>query len=239
MFERVRAHSGLRSVSWHGWGFGGLFSRCHAALAAPGDIANRVLVGTSVDYHDNGVLGARYRALYRWAQWPECWTGVVAHRLWPGQLRFPGWRKAPVFKATSPVASAKSDRGLLRNLYDEAAVRAHATQAAVLDHTVAYPGSVVAHVADRLWVNSVLGAGWLPMVGEAPVLVAVDVSSDNITGCGDAIATRARSRAMTRCVTSAAIICGTIRGGHVGIVSNTTAQTEIWARIAGCLVART
>ena len=238
MLERVRAHSGVRAVSLHGWSFGGLFSLCHAAQAAPGDIANLVLVGTPVDYHDNGVLGERYRALLRRARWLRRWTGLDAHRLPPGLLRSPGWLNALVFKATSPAASAKSYLGLLRNLHDEAAVRAHATQAAFLDDMVAYPGGVVADFIDRLWVDNVLGSGRLPVAGEAPTLAAVDVPIYNITGRGDAIVTPACSRAMTRFVASPDITCETVRGGHVGIVSSATARTETWGRIADWLIAR-
>lgn len=56
--EQVRAHSGKRRLSLHGWSFGGLFGLCHAAIAGD-DIANLVLIGTPVDYHDNGELGER------------------------------------------------------------------------------------------------------------------------------------------------------------------------------------
>lgn len=238
MLDCVRDHSGATDLNLHGWSFGGLFSLCHTARVENAGIANLVLVGAPVDYHDNGVLGARYRTLSRRAKWLRDKTGLTAHRIPPFFLRSPGWMNSLVFKATSPMASIRSYLELLRNLHDGEAVRAHATNAAFLDNMVAYPGGVVQDFIDYLWVDNVLGYGKLPMAEAGPTLSAVNVPIYNISGRGDVIVTPSCSQAMTKFVASDDVTCETIKGGHVGIVSSTTAQTQTWARMADWLIAR-
>ena len=237
MLERVRTHSGQRRLSLHGWSFGGLFSLCHAAIA-PDDIANLVLVGAPVDYHDNGVLGERYKALSRRAQWLRDKTGIDAHRLPVSLLRSPGLVNSLVFKLTSPMAAVRSYANLLRNLHDEDYVSAHATNAAFLDEMVAYPGGVVADFIDYLWVDNVLGHGRLPMPTPPAGLSQVTAPIFNLSGRGDVIVTTACSQAMLRHVASADVTCQTVKGGHVGIVSGEAALSETWGPIADWLIER-
>ena len=235
--DRVRAHSGVARLNLHGWSFGGLFSLCHAAIAPEG-IANLVLVGAPVDYHDNGVLGERYKALARAGHWTHDKTGLTAHNIPPTLLRSPGVLNSLVFKATSPMAAVRSYAGLAANLHDEAYVSNHATNAAFLDDMVAYPGGVVADFIDYLWIDNVLGEGHLPMADPPADLADVQAPILNISGRGDPIVTPSCSQAMTRFVASDDVTCRTIRGGHVGIVSSETALTETWEEIADWLIAR-
>lgn len=237
MLEQIRAHSGTRRLNLHGWSFGGLFSLCHAAIAGD-DIANLVLVGAPADYHDNGVLGERYRALAKYAGWVRRYTGLTAHRLSPALLRSPGRLNSLVFKATSPTAAAKSYASLLANLHDEERVSSHATNAAFLDGMVAYPGRVVQDFIDYLWIDNVMGHGKLPMREPAADLSDVTASILNITGRHDPIVTTACSQAMLRFVSSSDITCRTIKGGHVGIVSSETAMTDTWPEMADWLIVR-
>ena len=235
--ERVRAHSGKRKLSLHGWSFGGLFSLCHAATAGA-DIANLVLVGAPVDYHDNGVLGERYKTLSRHAGWVRRYTGLTAHRLPAALLRSPGRLNALVFKLTSPMTAVKSYASLVANLHDEGYVSSHATNAAFLDGMVAYPGGVVQDFIDYLWIDNVLGQGQLPMKRADADLSDVAAPILNITGRHDVIVTTACSQAMLRHVSSRDVTCRTLKGGHVGIVSSETAMTETWREIADWLIAR-
>ena len=235
--DRVRAHSGVERLNLHGWSFGGLFSLCHAAIAPQG-IANLVLVGAPVDYHDNGVLGERYKALARAGHWTHDKTGLTAHGLPTSLLRSPGVLNSLVFKATSPSAAIRSYMGLLANLHDEDYVSNHATNAAFLDDMVAYPGGVVADFIDYLWIDNVLGEGDLPMPDPSADLSDVQAPILNISGRGDPIVTPSCSQAMTRFVASDDVTCRTIKGGHVGIVSSETALAETWGEIADWLIAR-
>lgn len=237
VLERVRLHSGQRRLSLHGWSFGGLFSLCHTALAGD-DIANLVLVGVPVDYHDNGVLGARYRALSRSARALRRVTGLTAHRLPAALLRSPGRINSLLFKLTSPTAAVRSYANLVANLHDEDYVSAHTTNAAFLDDMVAYPGGVVQDCIDYLWVDNVLGQGRLPMADPPADLSSVAAPIFNITGRGDVIVTPECSQAMLRFVASRDVTCRTIRGRHVGIVSSETALNDTWAEMADWLIAR-
>ncbi len=238
MLARVRAHSGARRLSLHGWSLGGLFSLCQAALADDDDIANLVLIGAPVDYHDNGALGARYREISRRAGWLHDTIGLSAQQLPAFLLRSPGWLNSLVFKATSPWASIKSYVSLVRNLHDGQAVRAHATNGAFLDNMVAYPGAAVADFIDYLWVDNVMADGRLPMADATATLADVRAPILNITGRGDPIVTPECSQAMTRLVSSTDITCRTLPGGHVGIVSSSEAQHQSWGMIADWLIAR-
>ena len=235
--EQVRAHSGKRKLSLHGWSFGGLFSLCQAAIGGD-DIANLVLVGAPVDYHDNGVLGERYKTLARHARWVKRFTGLTAHRLPAALLRSPGRLNSLVFKLTSPMAAVKSYANLVANLHDEDYVSSHATNAAFLDGMVAYPGGVVQDFIDYLWIDNVLGHGQLPMPHPPADLSAVSAPILNITGRHDVIVTTACSQAMLRYVSSRDVTCRTLKGGHVGIVSSETAMTETWREMADWLIAR-
>jgi len=238
MLERVRSHSGQRRLSLHGWSFGGLFSLCHAALTRDADIANLVLVGAPVDYHKNGVLGARYRELSRRATWLRRKTGLTAHSIPSRLLRSPGRMNSLVFKLTSPMASVKSYADLFRNLHDDDYVSNHTTNAAFLDQMEAYPGGVVQDFVDYLWVDNVLGQGQLPMANPTGELADIRAPILNISGRNDPIVTPDCSQAMTGFVSSTDVTCETIKGGHVGIVSSAIAQKQTWGRIADWLIAR-
>lgn len=238
MLNRVRCHSGRSRLNLHGWSLGGLFALCHAALAAPDTIANLVLVGTPVDYHDNGVLGERYRAFARQAHRLRGATGLTAHQLPAALLRTPGWLNSLVFKMTSPAAAARSYTRLLARLHDADHVMANATQSAFLDAMVAYPGGAVADFIDYLWVENRLAAGRLPMAEAEVGLDRVSAPILNITGARDVVVTPECSQAMQGLVSSRDITCRTIDGGHVGIVSGETAQRDSWRLLADWLIER-
>lgn len=238
MLHRVRCHSGRTRLNLHGWSLGGLFALCHAALAAPESIANLVLVGAPVDYHDNGVLGERYRAFAQQAQRLRAATGLTAHQLPAALLRTPGWVNSLVFKMTSPAAAVRSYTRLLTRLHDADHVVANATQSAFLDGMVAYPGGAMADFIDYLWVENRLAAGRLPMARAEVGLDRVSAPILNITGDRDVIVTPECSQAMQGLVSSSDLTCRTIDGGHVGIVSSESAQRESWQLIADWLIER-
>lgn len=238
MLHRVRCHSGRSRLNLHGWSLGGLFALCHAALAAPDTIANLVLVGTPVDYHDNGVLGERYRAFSRQARRLRGATGLTAHQLPVALLRTPGWLNSLVFKMTSPTAAARSYTRLLARLHDADHVMANATQSVFLDAMVAYPGGAVADFIDYLWVENRLASGRLPMAEAEVGLDRVGAPILNITGDRDVVVTPECSQAMQGLVSSTDVTCRSIDGGHVGIVSSETAQRDSWRLIADWLIER-
>ncbi|MES1926223.1 alpha/beta fold hydrolase [Salinisphaera sp. T31B1] len=238
MLDRVRARTGCKRLNLHGWSLGGLFVLCQAALAADDEIANLVVVGAPVDYHDNGVLGERYRWLSRHAGRLHELTGLSAAQLPSAVLRSPGWVNSLAFKLTTPMASLRSYGRLLRNLHDDEYVRSHATHAAFLNGMVAYPGGVVADFIDYLWVDNVMADGRLPMADTQATLADVRAPILNITGQDDLIVTPRCSQAMADLVGAADITCKVEPGGHVSIVSGEQAARQSWPAIADWLIAR-
>jgi len=238
MLNRVRFHSGRSRLNLHGWSLGGLFALCHAAMADPDTIANLVLVGAPVDYHNNGILGERYKNFAHAARQVRARTGLTAHRLPTTLLRSPGWLNSLAFKLTSPVASVRNYQQLLANLHDTEYVASNATNAAFLDGMVAYTGGAVADFIDYFWVENRLASGRLPMRQPSAGLDRVRAPILNITGRDDPIVTPSCSQAMQGLVSSTDVTCRSVAGGHVGIVSSALAQRETWPQIVDWLIAR-
>ena len=206
--------------------------RAQQRLEGAGEGAREgALVGAPVDYHDNGVLGERYKALARAGHWTHDKTGLTAHHIPPTLLRSPGVLNSLVFKATSPMAAVRSYAGLAANLHDEAYVSNHATNAAFLDDMVAYPGGVVADFIDYLWIDNVLGEGRLPMSDPPADLSHVQAPILNISGRGDPIVTPSCSQAMTRIAVVEGFQAGSqMRPPWMAIQSVTSARALALAR---------
>lgn len=233
----VRAHSGSRRLSLHGWSFGGLFSLCYAALGDP-DIENIALIGAPCDYHANGELGKQYQRLARQLRFLRRTTGFSIYQVAPRLLRSPGWANSLAFKAISPVATAQGYLDLLRNLHDRDYVAAHATNAAFLDDMTAYPGSVVQDIVQYLWTENCLAEGRLPMRGSDATFRNVDAHLLLVAGADDTIVMPQAARPILELVGSRDKTFLTAPGGHMGILGGSRAPQAIWKPVADWLAAR-
>lgn len=233
----VRAHSGKRKLSLHGWSFGGLFALGYAALGDR-DIANIALVGAPCDYHANGELGKQYQRLSRQVHALERRTGFRVHRTPKGLWRSPGWANALMFKAISPVATVQGYVDLLRNLHDRDYVAAHATNAAFLDDMTAYPGGVVQDIVKWLWTENILARGDLPMRDAPGRFADIRANLLAVAGDDDTIVTLDCTRPILDLVSSTDKSLVTAPGGHMGILGGSRAPQTIWKPVADWLAAR-
>lgn len=238
VLKTVRAHSGSERLSLHGWSLGGLFALCYAALGTDPNVANLVLVGAPFDYYRNGLAGRIYRRIGPPAQWLRRTTGVTVHQASPGPFRTAGWANSLAFKLVNPVTTAQNYWQLFKNMHDEELVAAHATNGAVLDDMVAYPGRVNQDVLHYLVLGNVLARDAVPMAGARASFANVRASVLNISGNDDVIVTVACSQAMREHIASKDATYETIDAGHVSIVSGATSQKRTWGRIADWLLAR-
>jgi len=244
LLANVRQHSGETKLSLHGWSLGGLFSVCYAGLGDP-DIINMILVGSPCDYHTDGQLGTYNRRMKKVFTRIKATTGWQIHdsrkRLW----RSPGWMNSLMFKLSTPAASIKSYISLMKNLHDEEYVSKHATNGAFLDNMLAYPGGASQDMAHYLISQNVLAKGRLPMNAANKSNPKDDNEINTITAnlllvCGDndPIVTRDNSVALLDVVQSTDTQILDVSGGHLGILSGSSAPTNIWPNVSDWLSKR-
>lgn len=238
LLERVRAHSGQRELSLHGWSLGGLFSLCHAALSADPDIRNLVLVGAPCDYHASGALGRQYQLLSRQMRRLRRLTRFQVHQTPPSLWRTPGWANSVAFKFTNPLSSLRGYGALLFRLHDRDYVRAHATQGAFFDDMVAYPGGVMQDIVQWLLVDNVLAEGRLPIPGCEADLRRVTADLLLVAGRTDSIVTPEATRPILGLVASPDQTYLEVAGGHMSILGGSHAPEQVWAPVAQWLAQR-
>ncbi|RJS94758.1 alpha/beta fold hydrolase [Salinisphaera sp. Q1T1-3] len=234
MLNRVRVHSGRKRLSLHGWGGGGHFALCHAAMSAPDAIANLVLVATPIDYHHSGALGARVRRMAARGRRLREATGLVFGRMPPVLLHAPGWMSELALRWGPRDGPADGDDAAYA---EETALRLRATGVQSHDGAAAYPGGFVADVIDHLWIDNALAAGRLPLRGSRVGLENVRVPILVVTGQRDQQATPAATRALADVVSSRDLSFLDIDAGHVGALTGEAAARESWPRIADWLCA--
>lgn len=237
LIDRVREHSGSEQVSLHGWSFGGVFSYCAAALR-PQHIRNLMLVGAPSDYWINGAIGRQYQVIGQLLNFLESRLGFRVHQTRRRFWRSPGWANATAFKLTSPISSLQNYVDLLRNLHSEEYITRNATQGAFLNDMVAYPGGVIQDTVQYLWVDNCTAQGNLPM-HDAPATLS-DVRADimMVYGDNDPLATPEACRALVNHVSSNDIEQLLAPGGHMGILSGSSAPEKIWPKVADWLARR-
>ncbi|WP_348760744.1 alpha/beta hydrolase [uncultured Salinisphaera sp.] len=233
MLARVRVHSGRTRLSLHGWGGGGHFALCHAAMSAPELVANLVLVATPIDYHHEGAVGARVRRLAARGQRLRRATGLTLGRLPPVLLHAPGWMSQLALRWGPMDASGSPDTA-----YDEEnALRARAVGHIENEGIAAYPGGFIADVIDHLWIDNALATGRLPMPGAAVGLSAVRVPILAVVGQSDQQATPGSARRLADVVASHDVMFDELPCGHVGALTGGAAARYSWPRIADWLIA--
>lgn len=233
----VRAHSGVRELSLHGWSFGGLFAMSYAALGDP-HVRNLVLLGAPCDYHAAAKLGATSRRLAKQLGRLSRRTDLGVHRLPPRMMRSPGWANSLMFKLTSPIATLEGYGDLLRNLHDREFVAAHATNAAFLDDMTAYPGAVSQDIIQHFWTENCLFEGRLPLRDTKRTLRDVTANLLMVAGTNDVIVPLATTRPLLDLMSSADKRLITAPGGHMGILGGSRAPEHIWAPVADWLADR-
>lgn len=234
LLECVRAHAGTRTLSLHGWSFGGLFSYAYTAWSGDPDIRNLALLGAPCDYHDNGLIGQQYRRLSRLIKRLDLRPHATSPRWW----RSPGWLNSALYKVLSPVASIRPHIELLGRLDDREQVAAHATNSAFLDDMVSYPGAVVQDIMQYLWTDNVLAEGRLPVTGTPECLSALRANLLLVTGKTDPVVTTACSKRLLALAASEDRQLLEVSGGHMAIVAGSKAPGEIWPVVADWLAAR-
>ena len=237
VLAEVRAHSGSKKLSLHGWSFGGLFSACYTSLGDP-DIVNLALVGAPGDYHANGELGKQYQRIAKKLNWLEKKAGWRVHNTRRRWWRSPGWANSLAFKLTNPVGSLQGYLDLLKNLHDEEYVISHATNGAFLDNMVAYPGAVIQDVIQYLWADNIVARGELPMKNAKGRLANIQSNLLLVVGKQDPVVTPACSVAMLDHVSSQDQTVLEVNGGHMGILSGSKAPKTIWPEVAKWLAER-
>lgn len=228
LLQVVRAHSGVQSLTLHGWSLGALFAYAYAALGDP-HVERLVLIGPPCDYHAKGMQNRRLarpiKALERRAGWR---VHDTAQRLW----HVPGWANALGFKLMSPAGTVQGYLELMRRLDDRAFVQAHATNAAFLDDMVAYPGGFVQDILQFLITDNLLAQGRLPIAGCTANLASVRARVLIVVGDKDPIITPQASKRLIALMPEARCEMIEVPGGHMSIVSGSRAPLDIWPRVA-------
>ncbi|MDD3761729.1 MAG: alpha/beta fold hydrolase [Nevskiales bacterium] len=233
MLRKVRAHSGHRRLTLHGWSLGAMLSYAYTALGDP-DIDRLVLLGPPCDYHAKGMQNRRLAAPLKTLQNT---TGWGVHRSPRVLWHVPGWANALGFKLMSPGTTLRGYTQLLRRLDDREFVAAHATNAAFLDDMVAYPGGVMQDIVQYLVTDNVLAHGRLPIHGSPARLADIRTRVLMVIGDKDPIITPQASRRLIELMAHADCEMIEVPGGHMSIVSGSAAPTEIWPRVAAWLAA--
>ncbi|MBE03014.1 MAG: alpha/beta hydrolase [Euryarchaeota archaeon] len=236
--NRVRAHSGERELSLHGWSMGGMFTLFYCALSRDQHVRNAIVLGAPVDSHASGVLGLLNQGLAGIAERVRRRTGFRLHNLKPEWFHSPGWANTLGFKLTNPINSLLGYWQLVVHLGDRDFVSSHATTSAFLDRMVAYPGGIVQDTVVRVWIDNQLSRGEIQIGDDLARLDNVNANLLAIAGSEDTLVTPAAARRVMDLVRSTDKTFQVVPGGHMGILAGRKAPQASWLALADWLAAR-
>lgn len=235
---KIRAHSGQQELSLHGWSMGGIVTLCYGGLGIDAHIRNQVVLASPINAHASGQLGKLYQFISARAEWVRANTGFRLHNLSPRLLHTPGWMNTVGFKLTNPVGSVMGYWELLKNLGDREFVVEHATNAAFLDHMVAYTGGMVQDMVVRIWIDNDMADGCMPVGDEKACLQRIQSNVLAFAGKSDTMVTRDAVITLMELVGAEDRSFHVVPGGHMGILSGSQASTTVWKKTADWLATR-
>lgn len=238
LLEKIRRHSGEKELSLHGWSMGGIITLCYAGLIKDEHIRNLVVLGAPVNSHASGQLGKVYRFISARAEWVREHTGFRIHNINPRLLHTPGWVNTLGFKMTNPVGSVMGYWDLLKKLGDREFVVEHATNAAFLDHMVAYTGGIMQDMMVRIWIDNEMADGSMPIGDKEARLAIIQSNLLAFAGAGDTMVTKDAVITLLDLVASEDKSFQIVPGGHMGILSGSKAPSTVWKKTADWLAER-
>lgn len=238
LLARVRAHSGQRDLSLHGWSMGGILALCYCGMHRDTHIRNLVVLGAPVNAHASGTLGKVYQFVSRRAEWVREHTGFRIHKLNPRLLYTPGWVNTIGFKLTNPVGTVMGYWELLRHLGDREYIVESATNASFLNRMVAYTGGIVQDMMVRIWIDNEMADGRMPIGDKEADLSRVTANLLAVAGKGDTMVTQDALVTLLDLVGSADRSFHVVPGGHMGILSGSRAPATVWRLTADWLAER-
>ncbi|MGB1556688.1 MAG: alpha/beta fold hydrolase [Oceanococcaceae bacterium] len=233
----IRRNEGQQRLGLHGWSMGAMFANCYAALGDP-DIAHLTLLGPPCDYHAPGGVNWQNRLISRQMQQLQKLAGFQIHATRKRYWRAPGWANSLMFKLASPAGTLRGYTQLLRNLHDREFVQNHATHAAFLEDMVAYPGGLMQDVVQFLLTENRLAQGRLPIADCDASLSHVKAPLLMILGQQDPIISPASSARLLELLSSQDRTVLKVPGGHMSIVSGSSAPSTIWEPMTAWLAER-
>lgn len=236
--EKVRAHSGEKELSLHGWSMGGIMTLCYGGLNRDENIRNQVVLAAPVNAHASGQLGKVYQFISARAAWVREHTGFRIHNINPRLLHTPGWANTLGFKMTNPLGSIMGYWDLLKKLGDRDFVVEHATNAAFLDHMVAYPGGVVQDMMVRIWIDNEMASGSMPIGDKEARLDRISANLLAFAGKTDTMVTKDAVITLLDLVASEDKSFHIAPGGHMGVLSGSGAPGSVWVKTADWLAER-
>jgi polyhydroxyalkanoate synthase len=238
LFTTIRAHSGQKKLSLHGWSLAGIFSLLYAAATKDPDIQNMIILGTPVDAHKSGTIGAQVRRISRGMNWLEKRTGLHPRNLPYRALHTNGWANTLGYALLDIKGTLKSHLSLLKNLDNRESVKSHATNGAFLNHMVAYPGHINKDMLIGVWLENKLARGEYEM-GKKTIFLK-DVTQSLLIGAGrdDSIVTAAATKPLTTLVGSTDVTFLALPGGHVSMIASKAARIEAWPELTTWLAVR-
>jgi polyhydroxyalkanoate synthase len=234
----IRAHSGERELSLHGWSIGGIITLCYSGLGHDPYIRNLVVLGAPINAHASGQIGKMYQFVSARAEWVREHTGFRLHNLNPRLLHTPGWMNTLGFKMMTPISSLMGYWDLLKNLGNREFVVSHATNASFLNHMVAYTGGIVQDMMVRIWIDNEMADGRMPVGDEEARMERVQSNLLAFAGKSDTLVTGDAMVSLMDLVGSADRSFHVVPGGHMGILSGSKAPKTVWPMTADWLAQR-
>lgn len=230
----ARQHSGAAQISLHGWSMGGMLAALYAARDGKTSVRNLITLGTPVDAHANGAMGAYFKQLGRAMR-----TMRLSLRKLPAQLTYaPGWMNVVGFKLLDPVSSIKGYLNLITRLENREYVEQHANQAAFIDNLEAYPGGVLRDWTSSIWIENESAKGRFTVDHEVIHLDKVTANLLVIAGKKDNLSNVPCARGMMQVVSSIDKEFFIGPGGHIGIMGGKESLSTIWPKTAEWLAER-
>jgi len=238
LLDQVRSHSGQQELSLHSWSMSGVFTLLYCAATQDPNIKNLIVLGTPVNAHKSGAIGAQYKRVGQSMDWLEKHTGLHPRKLPESLLHSYGWSNALGFKLLDLKGTFKGHLSMLRQLDNRNAVISHATHGAFLNHMVDYPGGINRDMLIKVWMDNGLNSGQFRIGGKLAYLKDIHAALLAGGGRSDGMVTVDAVRPLPDLVGSHDSTFVTLPGGHVSMIASEAASQEFWPVLADWLAQR-
>ena len=224
---QVRRVTGSRELSLIGYCMGGLFCLMYLGVSGDPAVRNLVTLGSPLDVSKMG--------LFAWAA-----------KMGGGQVEFlarrignvPGGLSSTVFRLLSPARNVTRYADLFLNLWDREYVNGFDAVDQWISQFIAYPqGAFLQFVHDFMEHNQLV-QGKMRFGGKVADLARVRANLLAFAGRTDRIAPAPSVRAQVKAVGSRDVTYALVPGGHIGVLTGSTAPKCVWPRLAAWLATR-
>ncbi|RLQ22715.1 alpha/beta fold hydrolase [Seongchinamella sediminis] len=240
--EKIRRHSGSKTLSLMGWCMGGLLCLFYQGINRDPHIRNIVTVASPIDMESGkGVisqLAGIAQALDGPAQLVSNYSKLRLNTLDPARLSLPDWATTIVFKLTDPVGSVTTYWDLVTRLWDREFVESYSTTSDYLNNMLRYPGGVLQDMAGGVVMENQIARGKVELHDKLAEIDRIESSLLAFAGERDNLVPAEVAERIVELVASRDKEFRLAPGGHMGVIIGSKAQGAVWAESADWLVPR-